>query len=99
MTRIKNLVDGIKEELDDSRKYAEEALFYKAKGDSTWYQRYKSMSEQELSHANILHDRAVLEIEELRKVMTPPEEMLQKWESSHREYIEKAAWVRQMLAM
>ena len=104
MTRIKNLVEQIKDELCDAKEYAEDYLTFKAKsGDSKdyseWSARYKEMATDELKHALYLHDRAVAEIEELKKVMTPPEEMLQKWESAHREYIEKAAWVKQMLAM
>ena len=99
MTRIKNLVDGIKDELHSAKEYAEEALTYKAKGNVEWYKKYATMSEQELGHASILHERVVSEIEQLKTVMTPPEDMLQKWEHEHREYIEKAAWVKQMLAM
>ena len=99
MTRIKNLTEQIKDELCSAKEYAEEYLTFKAKGDAPWATRYKEMSTDELKHANSLHERAVAEIEELRKVYTPPEEMLQKWESAHREYIEKAAWIKQMLAM
>lgn len=99
MTRIKKLADQIKDELDSAREYSEEALYYKSKGNSEWYSRYKGMAEDELKHSSILHDRVVSEIEQLRAVMTPPEEMLQKWDHEHREYIEKAAWVKQMLAM
>ena len=104
MTRIKNLADQIMDELHDAKSYAEEYLTYKAKNEyekdaSEWAARYKEMSTDELKHALYLHDRAVAEIEELRKVMTPPEEMLQKWEHAHREYSEKAAWIKQMLAM
>ena len=99
MTRIKNLVDQIDDELDSAKEYAEEALTYKAKGNGEWYTRYKSMSEQELGHASILHDRVVSEIDQLKNVMTPPEDMMQKWEHEHKAYIEKAAWVKQMLAM
>ena len=99
MTRIKNLADQIKEELESAKNYSEEALYYKSKGNSEWYSRYKTMAEQELVHASYLHDRVVSEIEQLKAVMTPPEEMLDKWEHEHREYIEKAAWVKQMLAM
>lgn len=104
MTRIKNFADQIMDELHDAKSYAEEYLTYKAKNEyekdaSEWAARYKEMSTDELKHALYLHDRAVAEIEELRKVMTPPEEMLKKWEHAHREYIEKAAWIKQMLAM
>ena len=41
----------------------------------------------------------VEEIEELRKVYTPPQEMMDKWDSDHRKYIEQAAWIKQMLTM
>ena len=99
MTRIKKLADEIKDELCSAKDYAEEALYYKAKGNGEWYSRYKSMSEDELKHAGYLHDRVVSEIEQLRTVMTPPEEMLEKWEHDHKEYVEKAAWVKQMLGM
>lgn len=99
MTRIKHLADQIKDELESAKDYAEEYLTFKAKGDAPWANRYKEMATDELKHANYIHERAMNEIEELRKVYTPPEDMLQKWESAHREYIEKAAWVKQMLSM
>ena len=99
MTRIKNLIEQINDELCSAKDYAEEYLTFKAKNDTPWANRYKEMSTDELKHANYLHERAIGEITELRKVYTPPEEMLQKWESAHREYIEKAAWIKQMLAM
>lgn len=99
MTRIKKLADEIKDELSSAKEYAEEYLTYKAKGNATWANRYREMSTDELKHAGFIHDRAVEEIEELRNVYTPPEDMLQKWEHEHRDYIEKTAWIKQMLAM
>ena len=57
------------------------------------------MANDELKHANYIHERAVTEIEELREVYTPPRKMLDKWEKDHNKYIEKAAWIKQMLAM
>lgn len=99
MTKIKELVDNIDDELNDAKEYAEEYLSFKAKGNTNWANRYKEMSADELKHAGYIHDRTVEEIEELRRVYTPPEEMLEKWNSSHRKYIEKTAWIKQMLAM
>lgn len=99
MTRIKNLADKMKDEICSAKDYAEEYLTFKAKDNSTWATRYKEMSQEELKHANYIHERAVEEIEELRKVYTPPEEMLEKWDHEHKEYIEKVAWIKQMLAM
>ena len=99
MTRIKHLTDQIKDELESAKDYAEEYLTYKAKGNSEWAARYKDMATDELKHAGYIHDRVVSEIDQLKAVMTPPEDMLDRWNHEHREYIEKAAWIRQMLAM
>lgn len=99
MTRIKELADEMKDELCSAKEYAEEYLTFKAKDNSAWANRYKEMAQDELKHANYIHERVVAEIEELKKVYTPPEDMMQKWESDHKKYIEKAAWVKQMLAM
>lgn len=99
MTRIKKLAEEMEDEICSAKEYAEEYLTFKAKDNSVWANRYKEMAQDELKHAGYIHERAVEEIEELRKVYTPPEEMLEKWEHEHREYIEKAAWVKQMLTM
>ena len=99
MTKIKELVDQIDEEIEGAKCYAETYLDYKAKGNSTWSNKYKSMSEDELRHATIIHDRAVEEINELSKVYTPPVEMQKAWDESHKLYVEKVAWIKQMLAM
>lgn len=99
MTRIKELVDGIDEELNDAKKYAEEYLTFKAKGNVEWAERYLEMAQDELKHAGYIHERAVAEIEELRKVYTPPEEMLLKWSSDHKKYVERSAWIKQMLSL
>lgn len=99
MTRIKDLADEMKDELHSAKCYAEEYLTFKAKDESAWANRYKEMALDELKHAGYIHERAVDEIEELRKVYTPPQDMLDKWDSDHKKYIEKTAWVKQMLAM
>ena len=99
MTRIKELADQMKDELCSAKDYAEEYLSYKAKGDSGWANRYAEMAHDELKHADYIHERAVSEIDQLRSVYTPPEDMLAKWDQDHKKYVEKAAWIRQMLSM
>ena len=99
MTKIKKLADEISEELDSAKEYAENHLMYKAKGNDEWSKRFFEMANDELKHADYLHDLAVAEIDELRKVYTPPQEMLEKWDADHKKYVEKAAWIKQMLAM
>lgn len=99
MTRIKKLADEIMDELDSAKEYAEDYLTYKSKGESMWANRYREMATDELKHADYIHERAITEINELKNVYTPPQEMLEKWDADHRKYIEKAAWISQMLAM
>lgn len=99
MTRIKELAERIDDELNDAKDYAEESLTFKAKGNIEWAEKYKEMAEDELKHAGYIHERTVAEIEELRKVYTPPEEMLLKWSSDHKKYVERSAWIRQMLSL
>ena len=99
MTRIKHLVDEMKDELCSATSYAEEYLTFKSEENSAWANRYKEMATDELKHAGYLHERIVTEIGELREVYTPPQSMLDKWDKDHKKYIEKAAWIKQMLAM
>jgi len=99
MTKIKKLADEMKEELCSAKEYAEEYLSFKAAENTAWANRYKEMAMDELKHAGYIHERAVMEIEDLREVYTPPQNMLDKWEKDHAKYIEKAAWIKQMLAM
>ena len=100
MTKIKKYVEDIAEELDGAKKYMETALEYKASGDAGRYAKYKEMSIQELAHAMNLHDFAAQDIEKLKTVYPDiPQNMMEKWEKSHVNYVEKAAWIRQMQAM
>lgn len=99
MTKIKNLVEAIDEELCGAKEYAEKYVEYKAKGNNAWANKYKEMANDELKHATYLHDKAVEDITELEKIYTPPEKMQKKWDESHAKYVEKTAWIKQMLTL
>lgn len=99
MKMIKKLVDCLDEELEGAQNYAEKYVEYKANDNSKWASRFKSMAEDEIQHSNLIHELIVEEIEKLRKVYTPTQEMLDKWDKSHVKYVEKAAWIKQMLAL
>lgn len=99
MTKIKKYVDEIDEELCSAKEYAEKYVELKAKNNIAWANKFKEMSNDELKHALVLHDWAVQEIEELNKIFKPTEKMQKKWDESHTEYVERTAWIRQMLAM
>lgn len=100
MTKIKKYVEGIAEELNGAKHYIEKALEYKAMGNADRYNRYKEMSLQELNHAMALHDFAVQDIEQLKTVYPEiPSKMMEAWEKSHVDFVEKTAWIKQMQAM
>ena len=99
MTKIKRQVEHILDELEGAKEYAECYVSEKAKGNTQWATRYKEMANDELKHAMYLHDKVTVEIEEISKVYTPPQEMMDKWEHDHKEYVEKSAWIKQMLAL
>ena len=99
MKIIKNFVDHIEDEIESAKEYAEKYVEYKVKEDMQTASRYKEMANDELKHAMYVHEMAVKEIDKLSKVYTPPAEMLEKWEKAHKDYVEKVAWVKQMLAM
>ena len=99
MKRIAELVAQIDEELEGAKGYAEYYLDRKASNDSQWSSRYKEMATDELKHAGFLHDLAIAEIDKLKAVYNPPVEMEEQWNVSHKKYMERAAWIRMMLAM
>jgi intergrase/recombinase len=99
MTIIKKMVEAIEEELEGAKDYAEKYVECKAKEKMQKASRYKEMAEDELKHAMYVHEWAVREVEQISTVYIPPADMMEKWEKAHREYVEKVAWVRQMLAM
>lgn len=99
MRAIKNYVEAIDEELESAKEYAEKYVEHKAKNDMQTASRYKEMANDELKHANYIHEWAVKEIQDLSKVYTAPVEMQEAWEKSHKVYVETVAWIKQMLAM
>lgn len=99
MKRIKELVDTINEEIEGARNYAMEYIEYRANGDATTARKLHDMAEDELRHAAVIHDIAVTEIDKLRRTITPPEDMEEKWRSCHKKYIEKVAEIKVMLQL
>ena len=99
MRTIKKFVEQIEVEIEGAKEYAERYVECKAKGNMPRANKFQEMASDELKHANYIHEMAVQEIEEIRKVYTAPVDMQEKWEKAHKEYVEKVAWIKQMLAM
>lgn len=99
MRMIKELVHRLDEEIEDAKEYAEKYVEYKAKGNMPRANKYKEMATDELKHSNYIHEMAVHEIDEIKKVYTAPVEMQEKWDMEHKAYVEKVAWIKQMLTL
>lgn len=99
MRTIAKYVDHIEEEIEGAKEYAERYVEARVRGDMNKANKYKEMANDELHHATIIHEFAVEEIEALRKVYTPPTNMLEKWDKAHKEFVERVAWIKQMLNM
>ena len=99
MKVIKDYVDHIEDELEGAKEYAEKYVEAKAMDEISKANKYKEMANDELRHASYVHEFAVDEIKKISKVFVAPHEMLEKWEKSHAVYVEKSAWIKQMLAM
>lgn len=93
------MVDKIDEEIESAKEYAEMALDKKASGDSEWYSRFKEMANHELLHSDYMHQYATEYIEMLKRVYKPTTEMQTAWDESHNRYVERVAWIKQMLSM
>ena len=78
MKSIKNLIDSIEEELEGAKDYAERALEEKVRGNTTVANHFHEMAQDELKHSGFLHELAVKSADDLSKVFTPPEEMLEE---------------------
>lgn len=99
MKMIKDLVDKIDDELCGAKDYAEKYVEYKVKGEMSWANKFKDMASQELNHAMIIHDLAVKNIEEVSRVVKAPQKMRDAWDKAHVDYVEREAWIKQMLAL
>ena len=88
MTHIKKFVEAIDEEIEDAKEYAEKYVEFRVKEDIPKANKYKEMANDELKHATYLHDMAAKEIQDLSRIYTPPVDMQEKWDKSHKEYVE-----------
>ena len=99
MKVIADYVEHLDEEIEGAKEYAEKYVEAKARGKIDVANKYKEMAHDELRHATYVHGFAVAEIEAISKVFTPPADMQEKWNKAHKEYVERVAWVKQMLEM
>lgn len=99
MKDIRELVERMKEELEDSQTYADLAIEHKGENNGL-SALYLELATQETKHMEMLHDKAVeLITAHRREHGEPPAAMLAVWDYEHKKIIHKATEVRTMLEM
>lgn len=99
MKIIEMLADYIEEEIGDADKYARKALEYKADYPEMARMFY-TLSNEEMEHANKLHNSAVILIEDYRDNHgEPPAEMMAVYEYLHKKQIDRMAAVKLLQSM
>lgn len=97
MRKIENLLHHIEEELEDAEHYAE---CYLMEDDPQLKETFKSLSEQELNHASMLHDHAERFKEEyVAHGHQVPESMMQIYMMEHEESVNLAERIKRLLSM
>lgn len=94
MKLIKELVELIDEEVDGAEHYAKMSLIYK-EDNPNLAKTVFDISNQEMSHVDMLHAEVVKLIEEHRRTHgEPPAPMMAVYNYMHEKHIEKANKVR-----
>lgn len=99
MKKIGKLVKHIECELNLAGCYAEKYIECRADGDSQMANIYRDMAQNNMSNADGLHNMAVTVIDKIKAVYIPTPEMQEKWDETHRHYVEKATEIKRMLTM
>ena len=98
MKLIKELTERIEEEIDGAEEYAKEAIKLKLEHPSLAKTLY-DISNQEMSHIDMLHAEVVKLIEEHRRMHgEPPAPMMAVYEYLHERHIEKVNTVKLLQA-
>ena len=94
MKLIEKLSDQIEDELCDAEKYIDCAIKLKEEKPNL-ANTYARISNEEIGHANLLHDQVVALINAYRSEHgDPPEKMQGLYDYLHRKHIEKANAIR-----
>ena len=94
MKIIEKLANEIEEELEDAEKYAMDAVFYKEENPML-AKTYWDMSNEEMRHADMLHEEVVGLIEKHRREHgEPPAPMQAVYDFLHKRNIEWAAEIK-----
>lgn len=93
MEIIKQLSEQIDDELNDAHKYIKKALKVKDNYPQV-ADAYFRLSNEEMSHVNMLHDVVVAIINEVRQTQEVPPAMQAVYDYLHQRQIDKAARIK-----
>lgn len=96
MKDILKLIHFIDDEVDGACEYATKAIWYKDHDNSNFAQTFYEMAQQELKHADKLHDMLNVSISKLNDTN---ECMKDLWECKHAKLIDCIAHAREMVSM
>ncbi len=100
MRFIRELAGYIKEETADACKYAKEAVKLQGEGKPNAAQLFYELGQQEVSHADKLHDLVVKEVNAQKNSgVEIPVGMEQIWQWKHDELMDDAAHAKDLLSL
>jgi hypothetical protein len=97
MKFLEKVIEGLNEEIDGAKEYAEKYVENMAKGNTSRANKYKEMAGDELKHAGYMRDFAIADIDELKRVYHMTENEEEMWEHAHKKLMNEMALVRYML--
>jgi ferritin len=99
MRTIKTIEENIHEEYRDAKKYIKLALQYKDLKEEALAKMYYDLADEEMGHAEKLHDMAVKIIKSIPEDKKPPEGMMELYNLIHERDIEAAKEVEILMNM
>lgn len=98
MRYIAELVDLMETELDNAKEYAERYVVMTFSNDD-YAKKFKTMAEESIKHSTVIYNLVIREVGKLKDTYTPPAKMKECWKQKEEKYIEKTAWIKQMISI
>lgn len=99
MKDIGEIACYIEEEVADACKYAKKALWFKDNGHSLSAQAFYELAQQEVKHAEKLHEVVINLINEKKSEVEIPQGMMDIWEWKHQQLVDKLAHAKEEIAL
>lgn len=98
MKILHKMLEALEEEVEGAKEYAEKYIENRARGNMTRANKYKEMANDEIKHAEYIMTFNMMDVDEIKRVYTIPEEDEENWNHRHKCLNEQIAITKQMLA-